>query len=201
MLNNDNNANANAKNKKNKTNPKNDENKNILVEHMKSVDDILFKEYSNYKNFSSFINEFDRVTNEEDKGKVVKEIKDMTSKWMKIVNTDLNYLILLMILIIFCMNSLRNEREILNEKKHSKIIKHFLCMYKMYLISAEKYKNAKVDFLTIKTTSEIWVSIKDVESGMGVINISNLILKEIYVICETKNITKEQVNDYKMTKR
>ena len=32
-------------------------------------------------------------------------------------------------------------------------------MYKMYLISAEGYKNAKVDFLTIKakTTSEIWV--------------------------------------------
>ena len=74
-------------------------------------------------------------------------------------------------------------------------------MYKMYLISAEGYKNANVEFLTIKTTSEIWVSMKDVGSGMGVKNISDLFLKEIYGICETKNLTKEQVNEYKMTKR
>ena len=51
-------------------------------------------------------------------------------------------------------------------------------MYKMYLISAEGYKNGKVDFLTITvTTSEIWVSMKDVGSGMGVKNISDLVLK------------------------
>ena len=74
-------------------------------------------------------------------------------------------------------------------------------MYKMYLISAEGYKNANVEFLTIKTTSEIWVNMKDVGSGMGVKNISDLVLKEIYGICETKNPTKEQVNEYKMTKR
>ena len=74
-------------------------------------------------------------------------------------------------------------------------------MYKMYLISAERYKNAKVDFLSITTTSEIWVNMKDVGSGMGVKNISDLVLKEIYGICETKNPTKKQVNEYKMTKR
>ena len=54
----------------------------------------------------------------------------------------------------------------------------------MYLISAEGYKNAKVDFLTIKTTSEIWVSMKDVGNGIGVKNISDLVLKEIYGMCE-----------------
>ena len=43
-------------------------------------------------------------------------------------------------------------------------------MYKMYLISAEVYENAKVHFLTMKTTSDIWVSRKDVGSGMGVKN-------------------------------
>ena len=74
-------------------------------------------------------------------------------------------------------------------------------MYKMYLISAEGYKNAKVDFLTIKTTSEIWVNMKDVGNGIGVKNISDLVLKEIYGICKTKNPSKEQVNEYKMTKR
>ena len=56
-----------------------DENENILLEYMEDVDDKLFKEYSNGKNFNSFINEFDRATNEEDKEKVVKELKDINS--------------------------------------------------------------------------------------------------------------------------
>ena len=77
----------------------------------------------------------------------------------------------------------------------------FSCIYKMYLISAEGYKNANDEFLTTKITSEIWVSMKDVGSGIGVKNISDLVLKEIYGICETKNPTKKQVNEYKMTKR
>ena len=42
---------------------------------------------------------------------------------------------------------------------------------------------------------------KDVGSGMGVKNISDSVLKEIYGICETKNPSKEQVNEYKMTKK
>ena len=75
-------------------------------------------------------------------------------------------------------------------------------MYKMYLISAEGYKNAKVGFLTIKTTNEIWVNMKDVGSGMDVKSISDLVLtEEIYGICETKNPTKKPVNEYKMKKR
>ena len=34
-----------------------------------------------------------------------------------------------------------------------------------------------------------------------VLKTSDLVLKEIYGICETKNPTKEQVNEYKMAKR
>ena len=68
----------------------------------------------------------------------------------------------------------------------------FLCIYKIYLISPESYENAKVDFATIKITSEIWASMKDVGSGIGVKNISDLVLKETYGICETKNPSKEQ---------
>ena len=71
----------------------------------------------------------------------------------------------------------------------------------MDLISAEGYKNVNSDYLTITKTSEIWVNMKDVGSGIGVKNISDLALKEIYGICETKNPKKEQINDYKMTKR
>ena len=41
---------------------------------------------------------------------------------------------------------------------------------------------------------------KDVGTGIGVKNISDLVLKDIYGIYETKNLTKEQINEYKMTK-
>ena len=71
----------------------------------------------------------------------------------------------------------------------------------MYLISAEGYKNANVEFLTIKINNETWVSMKDVGSGIGVKNIFDLVLKEIYGICEIKNPSKEQINEYKMTKK
>ena len=67
----------------------------------------------------------------------------------------------------------------------------------MYLISAEGYKNANVAFLTIKTTSEIWVSMKDVGSGIGVKNISDLVLKEIYGICEIKSFQKNKLMNIK----
>ena len=67
----------------------------------------------------------------------------------------------------------------------------------MYLISAEGYKNANVAFLTIKTTNEIWVSMKDIESGIGVKNISDLVLKEIYSICKTKNPLKKKLMNIK----
>ena len=66
----------------------------------------------------------------------------------------------------------------------------------MYLISVEVYKNANVKFLTIKT-SKIWVNMKDVGSGMGVKIISDLVLKEIYGICETKNPTKNNLMNIK----
>ena len=36
---------------------------------------------------------------------------------------------------------------------------------------------------------------------MGVKNICDLILKEIYGICERKSSARKQVNEYKMTKR
>ena len=70
-------------------------------------------------------------------------------------------------------------------------------MYKMYLISAEVYKNAKVDFLTIRGTSEIWVNVKDVGSGIGDKNISDLVLKEIHGIFERKILRKSKLMNIK----
>ena len=42
---------------------------------------------------------------------------------------------------------------------------------------------------------------KNVQQGLGVNNMSDLNLKEIYCIYQTKNLTKEQFRKYKMTKR
>ena len=56
----------------------------------------------------------------------------------------------------------------------------------MYLISTKGHQNAKVDYLKIRKTGEIWVSMKNVGDGLGVTNISDLVLKEIYGIYERK---------------
>ena len=77
----------------------------------------------------------------------------------------------------------------------------FFCIYKTYLISAEGYKNGWVQFLRVRETGEILASMKDSGNGMGVKNISYLILKEIHSVLKTKNPKKEQINQYKMTER
>ena len=71
----------------------------------------------------------------------------------------------------------------------------------MYLISAEGYKNACVHCLKVRKAGEIWASMKDSGVGLGVRNISDLVLKEIYGICGEKNLTKKQIDNYKMTER
>ena len=47
----------------------------------------------------------------------------------------------------------------------------FFCVDKMCLISAEVYIHAGVHFLRVQKTGEIWPSMKDVVSRMGVKNI------------------------------
>ena len=42
---------------------------------------------------------------------------------------------------------------------------------------------------------------KDVGSGMGIKNISDLVSKEIHSMLKAKNPTKEQIKKYKMTER
>ena len=71
----------------------------------------------------------------------------------------------------------------------------------MSLISAEEYKNPAVFCLKIRKTDELWVSIKVVGVGLGVKNISDLVLKEIHGIFEKKELTKEESKCYKMIER
>ena len=71
----------------------------------------------------------------------------------------------------------------------------------MDLISAQGYKNAGVYFLKIKNTDELWISIKDVGNGLGVKNISDLVLKEVCGIYQKRKLTKEEIKCYKMTEK
>ena len=54
----------------------------------------------------------------------------------------------------------------------------------MDLISVERYNSAGVHTMQLK--NDIWVSVKDVGNGLGVKNISDLVLKEIYGKYEKK---------------
>ena len=42
---------------------------------------------------------------------------------------------------------------------------------------------------------------KDVHKGLSVKNMSNLVLKEIYGIYETKNLTNKQIKKYKISEK
>ena len=42
---------------------------------------------------------------------------------------------------------------------------------------------------------------KNVHNGLGVKNMSDLVLKEIYGIYKTKNLTNKQIRKYKMTEK
>ena len=56
----------------------------------------------------------------------------------------------------------------------------------MDLISIEGYENAKVICLKNKS-GDLWVTMKDVGNGVGVKNMSDLVLKEIYGAYGKKN--------------
>ena len=53
----------------------------------------------------------------------------------------------------------------------------------MYLIPVEGYKNSGVHWLRIIETNKTWVNMKHVGDGLGVKNISDLVLKEIQGNC------------------
>ena len=71
----------------------------------------------------------------------------------------------------------------------------------MYLISAKEYGNAGVDFSRGKKTGKMWAKMKNVQDGLGVQNISDLVSKEIYAIYKTKNLTKYQIKKHKLIER
>ena len=67
----------------------------------------------------------------------------------------------------------------------------------MVNIGAEKYTDAKVYAITVGNRELFWVRMCDVQVGLGVQNMSDLVRKEIHGICETKNPPKDQIRKYK----
>ena len=73
--------------------------------------------------------------------------------------------------------------------------------YKIVFITADNYADAGVHTVTVKDKTLFWVKMIDVQNGLGLKNIGDLLRKEMYGICETKNITKEQKKKYIRTKK
>ena len=71
----------------------------------------------------------------------------------------------------------------------------------MYLISDGRYKDEEVNFLKVKKTNEIWVSMKNVYDSLGVKNMSDLVSKEIYGKYERKNLADKGIRKYIMAER
>ena len=70
-------------------------------------------------------------------------------------------------------------------------------MYKMYLISTKVYEKAGVRLLTEKEIGIVWASMKNVQNGLGVQSMSDLVLKEIYSIIEQKTLRKSKLKNTK----
>ena len=62
----------------------------------------------------------------------------------------------------------------------------------MDLISVERYENAKVTSFR-NENGDLWIIMKDVKEGLGVKNMSDLVLNEIYGVHKKKNLTKEEM--------
>ena len=69
----------------------------------------------------------------------------------------------------------------------------------MVVMTVENYQNAKVHTITVKNKDLFQVKMKDVQDGLGVKSISDLLTKEMQGKFDTKELTEEQKKIYKET--
>ena len=72
----------------------------------------------------------------------------------------------------------------------------------MVIISGEAYENTKVHTIKINNKKLFWVKMTDVQDGLGIKNISDLVRKEIFGKYydeeqSIKDLTKEQIRKLK----
>ena len=66
----------------------------------------------------------------------------------------------------------------------------------MVVITVKAYKNAKVNTITVKNKKLFWVKMIDVQDGLGLKNMSDLVKREMCGIFETKDLTEKQKEKY-----
>ena len=71
----------------------------------------------------------------------------------------------------------------------------------MVVITVEAYQNARVHTITVKNKDFFGVKMKDVQDGLGVKNMPQLIRHEMCDIFETNDLTKERKKKYIRTKK
>ena len=68
----------------------------------------------------------------------------------------------------------------------------------MVVITVEKCKKANHDVVRIKNSDLFWINMFDVQQGLGVKNISDLVRKEIMGIFNNKKPTLNQIKECKL---
>ena len=71
----------------------------------------------------------------------------------------------------------------------------------MVVIILQNYTDAEVHTITVGNRELFWVKMIDVQKGLDIQNISDLVRKGIQGICETKDYTKMQKRKYIKTKQ
>ena len=69
----------------------------------------------------------------------------------------------------------------------------------MVVITVEGYQNTRVHTITVKNKYYFWVKMIDVQNGLCVKSISDLLTKEMQGNFNTKKLTEEQKKMYKKT--
>ena len=62
----------------------------------------------------------------------------------------------------------------------------------MIIIAVENYLNAKVQTIAVANRKLFWVKMHDVQDGLELKNLPDLVRKEMWGIFETKDITDDQ---------
>ena len=66
----------------------------------------------------------------------------------------------------------------------------------MVVITVQNFTDAEVHTITVGNRELFWIKTNDVQKGLGIQNISDLVRKEIQGIYETKDFTKKQKRKY-----
>ena len=67
----------------------------------------------------------------------------------------------------------------------------------MVIITFKNCLNARVHIVTVGNRKLFWIKMIDIQNGLGLKNMSDLVRKEIHDIFNTNNPTKGQVKKYK----